>query len=41
MVLLSKLVATKATLMGLGLGVAGGLALAAAAHAAMALESRK
>ncbi|SEB06681.1 hypothetical protein [Rubrimonas cliftonensis] len=39
--LLSKLVAVKATLMGLGVGVAGGIALAAAAHAAIAIDSRK
>lgn len=40
MPLLSTLTATKATLLGLGLGLAIGGALAVATHAAIAIEDR-
>ncbi len=41
MILLTKAVATKATLAGLGFGIAAGLALAAAIHGMMIMETRK
>jgi len=39
--LLTKIVATKATLAGLGLGVAAGLAVAVVVHGALAKEARR